>query len=139
MAYIDRDKKKQLLPQIKYVLNAHGFKGTVAVRDYSTLVVTLSEGSLDLIEQLNNANLEAAAHVGGTPKHIEGFCSLNPCTFDNGFLKGRTLAFLIELREAMNNGNHNYDAVPDYYNVGWYVEINVGRWNKPYKFTGTGE
>ena len=34
---------------------------------------------------------------------------------------------------AMNIGNHdNSDLQTDYYDVGWYVNLQFGRWNKPY-------
>ena len=26
-----------------------------------------------------------------------------------------------------------YDAMTDYYDVGWYVDVNIGTWEKPYK------
>jgi hypothetical protein len=30
-------------------------------------------------------------------------------------------------------GNHNRsDIMSDYHDVGWYVDINIGQWNKPY-------
>jgi hypothetical protein len=33
----------------------------------------------------------------------------------------------------MNQGNWNRsDVQTDYFDVGWYCDINVGSWNKPY-------
>jgi hypothetical protein len=33
----------------------------------------------------------------------------------------------------MNAGNHNRsDAMTDYFDVGWYVDVNIGKWNQPY-------
>jgi hypothetical protein len=33
----------------------------------------------------------------------------------------------------MNMGNHdNSDIMTDYFDVGWYVDVNIGLWNKPY-------
>jgi hypothetical protein len=30
-------------------------------------------------------------------------------------------------------GNHdNSDIQSDYFDVGWYVEVNIGKWNKAY-------
>jgi hypothetical protein len=26
----------------------------------------------------------------------------------------------------------------DYFDVGWYIDINVGKWNKPYQFEAWG-
>jgi hypothetical protein len=31
-------------------------------------------------------------------------------------------------------GNHDKsDVMTDYFNVGWYIDINIGKWDKPYK------
>jgi hypothetical protein len=33
-------------------------------------------------------------------------------------------------------GNYNNsDIMTDYFDVGWYIEINVGKWNKEYNLT----
>jgi len=34
---------------------------------------------------------------------------------------------------VMNTGNWDKsDIQTDYFNVGWYVDVNIGKWNKPY-------
>jgi hypothetical protein len=34
----------------------------------------------------------------------------------------------------MNVGNHDRsDIQSDYFDVGWYVDVNVGAWNQPYE------
>ena len=44
-----------------------------------------------------------------------------------------SLAFLSEVIPAMNEGNHdNSDIMTDYFDVGWYISVNIGRWDKPY-------
>jgi hypothetical protein len=48
---------------------------------------------------------------------------------------GRARQCLKELLAVMNMGNWDRsDIQTDYWDVGWYVDINVGRWNKPYIF-----
>jgi hypothetical protein len=33
----------------------------------------------------------------------------------------------------MNAGNWDKsDIQTDYFNVGWYIDVNIGKWNKPY-------
>ena len=37
-------------------------------------------------------------------------------------------------------GNKWYDksdAMVDYFDTAYYIDINIGKWNKPYVFTGT--
>ena len=41
--------------------------------------------------------------------------------------------FLSELIPSMNDGNHdNSDIMTDYFDVGWYINVRVGKWDKPY-------
>ena len=49
MAYISQEEKKELAPGIKAVLKKYGVKGTIAVRGYSSLVVNIKSGVLDLL------------------------------------------------------------------------------------------
>jgi len=33
----------------------------------------------------------------------------------------------------MNEGNHdNSDIMTDYFDVGWYISVRLGKWDKPY-------
>jgi hypothetical protein len=48
--------------------------------------------------------------------------------------QGKELAFLQEIKAAMNDGNYdNSNAQIDYFSVGWYVNVNAGQWDKPYQ------
>jgi len=53
MAYISQEMKKELAPEIKAVLKKYGVKGTIAIRNHSTLVVNIKSGKLDLIGDYN--------------------------------------------------------------------------------------
>ena len=61
MAYISQQDKKELLPGIKKVLKTYNMKGTVSIRHHSTLIVTLTEGELDLIRVENEIRKERHA------------------------------------------------------------------------------
>ena len=61
MAYISQEEKKELLPGIKKVLKTYNMKGTVSIRHHSTLIVTLTEGELDLIRVENEIRKERHA------------------------------------------------------------------------------
>lgn len=46
---------------------------------------------------------------------------------------GQALEFLKKAFAVLNNGNHdNSDISTDYFDVGWYVNVRIGEWNKPY-------
>jgi hypothetical protein len=41
---------------------------------------------------------------------------------------------LEKIVKTLNIGNHNNsDIQSDYFDVGWYVSIKVGEWDKPYQ------
>ena len=57
---------------------------------------------------------------------------VNPYWYHEHF-SGKAKDFLKEVLAAMNKGNHNNsDAMTDYFDVGWYVDVNIGSWNRPY-------
>ena len=124
MAYFNQTMKQAMAPKIKTVLNKYGMKGTLSVRNHSTVVLNLSQGPLDF---------------GADTPHWEGYTSVNVYWIDKHYT-GRTLEFLKEVMAVLYEGNwNNSDIQTDYFDVGWYVDINVGRWEKTYVFTGNME
>jgi hypothetical protein len=128
MAYMNKEKKAKLMPAIKSVLKKYGMKGTVSVRHYSSLVVKLPSGDIDF----GSANVDNPANEGKWRGHE----SVNVYWIDTHYT-GKAAEFLKELKAAMSEGNHdNSDIMTDYFDVGWYVDINIGNWEKPYVWTG---
>lgn len=125
MAYMNQDRKAQLAPAIKAVLNKYGMKASIAVRHHSTLVINIKQGKLDMIGNYNSIQRPG-------DRQAKDHLDVNPYWFHDHF-DGDCKAFLTELFAACNNGNHdNSDIQTDYFDVGWYVDVNVGGWNKPY-------
>ena len=115
MAYMSQEKKKELAPKIKAVLKEYGMKGTIAVNHHSSLVVNLKSGPL--FEDIDGDDLQV--NVYWIDKHYEG----------------KEKEFLTKLYAAMMVGNHdNSDTMTDYFDVGWYNDINIGKWDKAYQF-----
>lgn len=135
MAYMSQEKKAALAPGIKAVLKKYGMKGTIGVRHHSTLVVRITEGKLDLVTQYNqNGQKEYSARGYGKWNDQPCFTETN-IHAGEGFT-GDCQKFLKELVEAMDVGNHDRsDSQTDYFNVGWYVDIHIGNWEKPYVVT----
>ena len=137
MAYMSQDRKQSLAPQIKSVLKKYGVKASIAVRNHSTLVVNIKSGKIDLIE--NYLETDSKLNHGGKMSQDQidyvrnkQYIDVNPYWFKEHF-SGVARSFLIELFQAMNNGNHdNSDIMTDYFDVGWYSDVNIGKWDKPY-------
>ena len=138
MAYMCQTKKKAIAPQIKSVLAKYGMKGTIAVRDRMALVVNIKSGALDLIGQANRDNKALAERRGDRFYEVDGHYQANPYHASEGGDE-KINSFFNELIQAMNGkgsgfGNHdNSDAMTDYFDVGWYLSINVGDYGKPYQ------
>lgn len=121
MAYVSKEKKAELAPAIKAVLKKYGMKGTIAVRHHSTLVVNIKSGKLDLAKdekyvQVNTYWADKWADEEGEKKIAR---------------------FYRELFRAMRGAGwyDNSDPQTDYFNTAWYIDVNVGQWNKPYELT----
>jgi hypothetical protein len=121
MAYMNQEKKATIAPQVKAILKKYNVKASLAVRNHSTLVLNVKQGPIDFINDFGNS--EDAAKFG---------IQVNPYWYQEHFV-GKSREFLTEVITAMNVGNHDRsDIQSDYFDVGWYVDVNIGRWNKPY-------
>ena len=122
MAYVSQEKKAQLAPAIRVVLNKYNIKATIAVRNHSTLVVTVASGNIDF------------------DMAEEQYNQVNTYWIDTHY-KGTARKFLNELKAAMEGPGfiNEDDAMTDYFHRSHYVDINIGKWNKPYVFMGARE
>ena len=136
MAYFNQQRKQERAPVIKAILKKYGVKGSLAVRNHSTFVLNIKSGSIDFIENFiktdfgqhgNKMSDDRIAYV-----RKERALDVNPYWYQEHF-SGKALSFLKEVFTAMNKGNHdNSDVQTDYFDVGWYVDVNIGSWDKPY-------
>ena len=47
---------------------------------------------------------------------------------------GKALELLKKIIPTMNGGNHDRsDIQSDYFDVGWYVDVSIGEFKKPYQ------
>jgi hypothetical protein len=131
MAYMSQEKKSKIAPTVKKILAKYGVKGSLAVQNHMTLVLNVKSGPIDFIQNYNET-------VGNQPG---GFRLGSPATdslsvnnyWYHEHFSGKAKSFLTEIMVAMNDGNHDRsDIQSDYHDVGWYVDVNIGKWNKPY-------
>jgi len=133
MAYMSQEKKAKIAPVVKAILKKYGVKGSLSVRNHMTLCLTIKSGTIDFIGNSNRVCGKDFYQVsrGFTP-NTYGYSDVNPYHFKDHY-DGEALKFLKEIFTAMNDGNWDKsDIQTDYFNVGWYVDVNIGRWNKPY-------
>lgn len=135
MAYMSQEKKSKLVPEIKRILSQYKLNGSLSVRNHSTLVLTIKSGRLDFIDNLIKSGTFTKEVVDSLRR--QKAWQVNEYHISNQFSDACAKA-LLELKAAMNVGNHdNSDIQSDYFDVGWYVNINIGGLNKPYVYTGS--
>lgn len=117
MAYITQEDKKELSIPIKAVLKKYNVKGTISIQHYCKLIVKIKSGIFKF------EGLKAIPAYGTlTFYHGSHKCCSEQ---ENKFLK--------ELHAVMNKGNYdNSNVYQDYHDVGWYTQIQLGDYDKPY-------
>lgn len=114
MAYMSQEKKAKIAVALKAIM-PKDWKYSLAVRHHSTIVMTIKSAPVALIE--------------GT------HCDVNIYYLDRQF-EGNTLALFEKIKSALNIDNFDEsDSMSDYFHVGHYVDLNIGRWDKAFKNT----
>lgn len=115
MAYFNQDDKKAIAPAVKAVLTKNGLKGSLSVRNLSTVVLTIKSGSIDFGDD------------------NEGY-SINRYYYKDRY-KGNesVIKFLDEIIPVLMTGWYdNSDSQTDYFDTAFYIDIKIGAWDKPY-------
>lgn len=131
MAYVSQELKAKLAPRIRAICKRYGIRATLAVRNHSTLVLNVRQGAIDFVGSYNSIAKNRDTLLGPA-RLAENYIDVNPYWYRDHF-EGRALQFLSEVFAVMNDGNHDRsDIQTDYFDVGWFVDVNIGRWDRPY-------
>jgi hypothetical protein len=137
MAYISQERKKTLAPNIKAVLKKYGVKGTIGIKHHMCLVVNISSSHFDFIGMQNKKNKEISDRRG-MPfyENTSNYIQVNTYHIDSHW-DDDAKVFLNELLAAMKGDEwfDESDLMSDYHHVDFYLDINIGKWNKPYVCT----
>ena len=115
MAYISTQKVAEIRSNLKKEFPE--IKFSVVRRNHSAVDVTILKSPYDF-----------------RPDSLKDreYLSVNSYWFkDHGYKHPDILNRIIEIA---NEGNHNNsDVMTDYFDVGWYFDLNLGQWNKPFQ------
>jgi len=122
MAYMSQEKKAKIAALLKPVLKKYGVKGSLSVRNHSTICLTVKSGKIDFFADYGDR--EDARKFG---------IDVNPYWFHEHFV-GKSKEFLAKAFAALKSADwyDESDIQTDYFNTAYYFRINVGKWNKPY-------
>jgi hypothetical protein len=125
MAYMDQEQKAKIAQALKIALKDSGLKYSLAVRDHSTLIMTVTKGPIDF----------AAAQV--PTEYTRDYIDVNQYHFETQFYDGKAKDMIRTILSCLNMGNWDKsDYQSDYFNVGWYISLKIGTYGKPYEVTG---
>ena len=139
MAYMNQERKAKIAQALKPVLAKYGVKGSLSVRNHSTICLTVKSGKIDFIENFINTD-----HVSWTGHKMDQNTinsirknqnlDVNPYWFHEHF-SGVAKDFLTEAFQALKAADwyDESDIQTDYFNTAYYVDLNIGKWNKGYQ------
>lgn len=133
MAFMSQERKAVIHAELKRVI-PKSWKWSLAVRHHSTIVLTITAAPEDLLGQMKAAGAEKAL-LHNRQNYIENstHADVNPYYYRESGLDVETFDAIFA---ALNRGNHDRsEPQSDYFDVGWYVGVNIGRWDRPFACT----
>ena len=139
MAYFSQEMKKIVTPAIKAVLKKYGMTGTIAVKHHMSLVVNIKSGKLDLLgaaqKHVDMVNEQRGMKYNGD---IDNYLQVNQfyaAEWARKVGEEEIANFYDELIAAMKGDGwyNNSDPMTDYFDIAYYTDINVGKWDKGYE------
>ena len=131
---MNQERKQKIAQTLKPILAKYKVKGSLSVRNHMSIVLTLKSGAIDFIGNSNkvcgNDHYQVAR---GFKPTTSGYDQVNPYWFQDHY-DGKAKAFLTEAFKALKSADwyDESDAMIDYFNIAYYVDINIGKWNAPY-------
>ena len=135
MAFFTQAMKAERAPAITKIAKEYGIKLSMKVEHSSTFIITLNSGAIDFIGDYNKTQAAKNYHDmrnDGDAQYLQLHCHSN---FSDKFSDQKVIEFLTKITAVAMQGNHDYsDIMTDYFDVGFYFYIHVGKWNKHYIF-----
>jgi len=130
MAYIDQDRKAVIQAALKPILKKYGVRGTLSIRNHMTIVLTVKSGKIDFIDNFNRV---AGQKYGDRFSPAAGSIQVNTYWFKDHF-DGLASDFIQDALTVLKSGGwyDNSDAMTDYFDTAYYIDINIGRWDRNY-------
>lgn len=137
MAYMSQERKKEIAKNVKAVAKAYGFGGrdiTVGVHHHSSLVVNIFKGPLDFIGDAQKHNDEYARMRGEQSRPVGKYIQVSQYHCEKWAIDPVIKRFYGDLLAAIKSTGYynNSDAQIDYFDHDFYIDINVGKWDRDY-------
>jgi len=133
MAYMNQEKKAVIKAALDKVLKPLGIKYSLRVDNHSSINCTILAGSVDFI---GNFKATTGDKFTNLPGRDMGNMQVNLYWIRDHF-SGPTADLLVLVAEALKAAGYydRSDAMVDYFDTAYYMHLNIGQWDKPYKLT----
>ena len=122
MAYMNQDKKAKIAAALKQVVPAD-WKYSLRVNHHSSIVMTIRSAPIDLMARLY-------------PEFIGDNIDVNHHWAHEHLAECPEKQIILQIIDCLNLGNWNRsDIQTDYFDVGHYVDLQIGSWDKPFFVT----
>jgi hypothetical protein len=137
MAYMNQEKKAKIAAALKVALKGTGVKYSLRVRNYAAICCTIKSAPIDFIANSNEVcgkDFYQVAH--GFKPEVGGHSTVNPYHYKSHY-SGKALQVIDKIIKCLYSADYydNSDAMTDYFDTAYYVNIDIGCWNKPFVVT----
>ena len=147
MAYMNQQKKLCIADALKKVV-PKDWKYSLAVRHHSTIVMTIRAAPVNFMQleaehlraelrcgRLDGEPNDIAARIGALERGEVECLTLDGYRMDKRFTGTEVAAIFANIVAALNIDNYdNSDPMTDYFDVGHYVTLQVGEYDKPFRY-----
>lgn len=141
MAYINQDMKKVISAKLKPVLAEYGLTGTLSINHHSSITLTLKKGPIDFYAEKRAFRARDPRSLAeGISDQEDCPLSINPYSITETWSL-HTSIVLKEILAALKGADwyDKSDMQSDYFNIAYYIYIEVGKYGVPYQLTSLKE
>lgn len=134
MAYMSQESKKVIAANLKKIM-PKSWKYSLSVRNLSEIVMTITQAPVDVIAEINAQNKLDTERTGMPFYERKGDVQINNYHFEHHFPEdSAALPVIREAMKALYSADYfdDSDSQTDYSHCAYYVDLHIGRWNKPF-------
>lgn len=132
MAYMNQEKKAVIRDALKQVI-PKSWKWSLSVNNHSTIVLTIKSAPYDLLAEVFRVNNKRVCADYQKFSEKPSSVGVNPYWLENQF--DVHLPVFEAIKKAMYSAGwyNNSDVMTDYFDTAYYIDIKIGRWDKPFE------
>lgn len=133
MAYMNQDKKKIIKANLDNALKGTGIKYSLRVRDNLAIACTIRSAPIDFIDNFVASSGDSFATLNGLPPK---YLQVNKYWYTEHF-SGAAADILGKIIDCLHSAGwyDKSDAMVDYFDTAYYIDLNIGSWDKPFIVT----